>query len=139
MKTEYRLCKGTHMTLSADSPDGAAIQRPEHVDAIFKVLSHRRRRTVLRCLDEDWRDVSELASRVATEEGTACGRSAPTASLLHVQTSLEHQHLPKLAHAGLVRWDRGEGRVTLGPAAEELSPLLEFASRYETVRLGGGR
>lgn len=127
------------MTLSADSPDGAAIQRPEHVDAIFKVLSHRRRRTILRCLDDDWRSVAELAARVAREEGTASGRSAPTGSRLHVQTSLEHQHLPKLTHAGLVQWDRTENQVTLGPAAEELSPLLEFASQFETLRLGGRR
>jgi DNA-binding transcriptional ArsR family regulator len=127
------------MTLSADRPDGARIQRPEHVDAIFKVLSHRRRRTILRCLDDDWQDVSTLAGEVGTAEGTACGRSAPTASRLHVQTSLEHQHLPKLAHAGLVRWDRESERVTLGPVAAELEPLLEFASRFETVQLGGRR
>jgi DNA-binding transcriptional ArsR family regulator len=114
------------MTVSADGIGPDSAHSPERIDTLFRVLSDRRRRIVLRCLDGEGRGVDELARRVAMVEGTASGRSAPDASLHHVRTALEHQHLPKLVHAGLVEWHRTEDRVELTADAAAVRPLLEF-------------
>lgn len=39
--------------------------------------------------------------------------------------SMQHVHLPKLADAGFVDWDRETGAVARGPAFDEVAPLLE--------------
>jgi predicted transcriptional regulator len=119
------------MTASADGSRRGPAHRPERIDTLFRVLSDQRRRIVLRCLEGGSRSITELARRVAAEEGTASGRSAPNASLLHVRTALEHQHLPKLVHTGLVQWDREADDVSLAPGATVVQPLLEFATRAE--------
>lgn len=98
------------------------------MDLLFSVLSHRRRRSVLQCLGEDPTSVEDLARLVAEDEGTASGRSSGAPRSLHVRTSLEHQHLPKLAHAGLVEWDRETETVARTPAAEAVDPLLGFVA-----------
>jgi hypothetical protein len=125
------------MTVSANGSGCDEMYRPEHVDSLFRVLSDHRRRTVLRCLDErDGWELSDLARRVAASEGTAPGSSGsgsgPGGSALHVRTAIEHQHLPKLVHAGLVGWDRETDQVWVAPSATEVSTLLEFANGYES-------
>lgn len=37
---------------------------------------------------------------------------------------MQHLHLPKLADAGVVRWDRENNLVLQGPQFDELEPLL---------------
>lgn len=39
--------------------------------------------------------------------------------------SMHHVHLPKLADAGFVDWDRRTDTVARGPAFDEVAPLLE--------------
>jgi hypothetical protein len=119
------------MTVSADDAEFPTARRPDRLDTLFRLLSHQRRRLVLATLERAGRtEVGDLADRVAAAEGTASVRSTPTASSLHVRTSLEHQHLPKLVHAGLVEWDRSTGEVALDDRAREVGPLMQFAARY---------
>ena len=44
--------------------------------------------------------------------------------------ALEHEHLPKLAEAGYVEWDWETDEVTVGPAFEEVEPLLDLIERH---------
>jgi hypothetical protein len=117
------------MTVSADESSRGPRPSPERVDLLFSVLSHRRRRSILRQLGDDPRPVDELAQRVAADEGAASGRSAGSSQLLHVRTSLEHQHLPKLVHAGLVEWDRANDEVRRTVAADRVDPILASVAR----------
>lgn len=46
------------------------------------------------------------------------------------QIDLHHNHLPKLANAELIRWDRTANEITPGPRFEEIEPLLDLLADY---------
>lgn len=94
-------------------------------DEWFGLLSNGVRRTVLL---ELYRQRS--ASPEAVDE-TSFGDTHGD------ELSLRHVHLPKLAHAGLVTWDRDAGTVSRGPAFDDLRPLL--ASVALLVETDAGR
>jgi len=48
----------------------------------------------------------------------------------HERARLHHIHLPKLADAGLIDWDRRDHLVVRGPAFDEVVPLLEAIADY---------
>lgn len=83
----------------SDGADGSPM------DDILAALASGRRRAVLahlRGLTEPV-EVGDLAAVVAAESGDADPRA--------VRTTLVHRHLPKLAAADLVEWDRDRGVV----------------------------
>lgn len=43
---------------------------------------------------------------------------------------LYHIHLPKLAAAGFIEWDREANKVEKGPQFEEIRPLLELMEEH---------
>jgi hypothetical protein len=45
-------------------------------------------------------------------------------------TSLYHVHLPELAQAGYIEWDRDDGTVRRGPANDEVAPVLELLGEH---------
>jgi hypothetical protein len=110
---------------------------PDRLDTLFDVMSHRRRRTALRYLRDAGGPVAvaELAHHIADREGAASGRSAPMDRYAAILTALEHQHLPKLAHADLVEWDRSADAVVATEEAVRADDLLTFAE--ETAAAGG--
>jgi len=79
-------------------------------DAVLGCLADERRRTVLRVLSENGGSVerSALASKVARAIQTDHNLPALTEK---IEVGLHHNHLPKLAEAGLVSFDRSEGTV----------------------------
>lgn len=85
-----------------------------------ELLASARRRAVLRYLagrPGDLVSVADLADRLASGE--------PTASRREVATSLHHVHLPKLADAGVIRYDPERWRVEYVPH-DDLEDLLAF-------------
>lgn len=75
----------------------------EHAEALFDVLSHRRRRyalSYLRDANGDVATLTELAERVTAREADGRGDRHGTAA-----TALHHVHLPKLVEAGLIDYD----------------------------------
>lgn len=82
------------------------------LSALAALLGNARRRFVLRYLQ--LRDapvtVEELAEAVARWECDDLDEITPHLSEC-ILASLRHVHLPKLADAGLIRYDRADGRV----------------------------
>lgn len=79
----------------------------DSLQSVFEALAARRRRLALSVLVEREPpiDVGTLSQAVAEREGSTPDDRA----VHHVQMSLHHAHLPKLADAGLVEydWERG--------------------------------
>ncbi len=90
--------------------------RVDRPDQLFDALAHPHRRQVLSALLENGGDgpvrLPEDAD-VATDGG-----NDPAIQLYHV-------HLPKLADAGLVRWEPENLEVEPGPALDAARPLLD--------------
>jgi hypothetical protein len=110
---------------------------PDRLDTLFDVMSHRRRRTALRYLRDAGEPVPvlDLARHLADSEGAASGRSAPASRYDAMRTALEHQHLPKLAHADLVEWDRRADVVEATELAARADDIMTYA---EEVARGPG-
>lgn len=101
----------------------------EDVSTAFDLLRDARRRGVLYTLRRNGRtSVEELSRRIAAWEPND-GRTATDPET--VETSLVHAHLPKLADAGVVEFDRERGAVELADSADELDPLLRSTRERE--------
>ena len=81
-------------------------------DVVVEALAHQRRRYILLCLNEEPLALADLAKEVAARE-TDISIDPSTDAVEHVYISLYHHHVPKLADAGLVQYDRGTMMVEL--------------------------
>jgi hypothetical protein len=83
------------------------------VSRLFDVLADERRRTVVAVLLEQTAPITveTLARRVAARDADASPANVPTADVDEVHVSLHHVHLPKMAQAGLLTYDAGDGVV----------------------------
>jgi hypothetical protein len=97
-------------------------------DAIFSMLSNRRRRLVLHHLSrtEDPSSVRELSQQVAMWENDVTMDELTYKQRKRVYTSLHQTHLPKLDDVGVVVYDRDRGTVELTETAGELQPYLNI-------------
>lgn len=103
------------------------------LDVLFDALADRRRRRVLRCLRE-YRTpmaLADLADEVAAREQELPVPEVPPGEAERVYASLSHAHLPKLADANVVEYDRERGSVALSENSERAEPLLECARTDE--------
>lgn len=88
------------------------------INQIFDILSKRRRRLILLMLNnEEVGNETDLMVR-----GESDGEPA--------QTELVHNHLPKLAEAGYIEWNRETGDISKGPHFDEIAPLLELMENH---------
>lgn len=93
----------------------------------YDALSHRRRRSVIRALDETDAPLTlmELATTIAEWDDEA-STGDDSELVRDVYTTLYHAHVPKLADAGFVRYNKDEQKVSLSEAAPvELAEQLE--------------
>ena len=99
-----------------DTTDDGSTPPALDTDAIHELLRNPRRRFVLRSLFRDESvELATLAERLAQEES---GAEAPTdASRRRAFTALASVHVPRLAEAGLVVFDRSDERVSLSDVA----------------------
>jgi hypothetical protein len=110
---------------SADA--AAADARPEAPSRaeLFEVLQNDRRRAVLECLRVDGAaSVTDLAERVAAEEGDTDPEGVPDQCRKSVYVSLYQNHLNRLDETRLVAYDCDDGTVALGACADEALALL---------------
>lgn len=114
---------------SAIEEYGAA-NRPVSLDALFGLLADFRRRTgyLTLCSHGDL-SLPDLADEVAVaERGEALPEIDPDA-VLRVYLSLYHNHVPRLAGAGLVTYDQEDDYVTLTETGRALeSPVRDLCA-----------
>lgn len=111
---------------SVPSPVDAAVPP----DALFDALSHSYRRSTLGLLQQSsTAHVDDVVAHVAATVRTRDDES-PEDVHAHVATAIRHVHLPKLAAADLVAYDRESGAVTATDATDVAEPFLEVVSGY---------
>jgi len=108
------------------SPEGASAGRPPaiSIDRAFELLSREHRRRVLYYLmdNEGAASIDDIAEHAAGASDDAADAAA---------VGLHHTHLPRLADAGVIDYDRDTERVSLAANADRLGPYLELAAREE--------
>lgn len=107
------------------------------LEATLRSLSDRRRRDVLYHLQDcSVVPVESVAEHLVDLERTRTAE-ADTVDKADVLTDLHHRHLPKLAHADLITYDRTGGMVgyDCSATAEE---LLEFTRSVDRPEDGTG-
>ena len=88
------------------------------LDESLVVLSHPYRRRILsRLHEQNPRDEAEFAAEELTDDADENDR---------LLLEIHHRHLPKLAEAGFIDWDREESVITRGPRFDEIVPLIEL-------------
>lgn len=103
-----------------DAPASWDTLRSPAIDRMFTVLSDHHRRLLLLTLRQ--------AETVHETELTV--RGAGDDAKEREQIRLTHNHLPKLADAGYIEWDRETGEISTGPEFEEIEPLLEMMETH---------
>ncbi|WP_338739142.1 DUF7344 domain-containing protein [Haloplanus salilacus] len=109
-------------------PNAVQMESNESTDhEPFATLRNGRRREVIDYLRDrpgpvDLRDLSE---HVAAVENDCDPADVTYDQRKRVQTALYQMHLPKLADAGVVSYDRRAGEVTLVDGAERCLPYLD--------------
>lgn len=95
------------------------------LNAVLRILSDRtRRRLLVAMLERPSRDAV-----VRVPDAVHRGDSP----IDQLEIELAHNHLPALEDAGIVRWKRGAGEVTPGPAFEEIRPVVELLDEHREV------
>ncbi|MDT3434843.1 hypothetical protein [Haloarcula sp. 1CSR25-25] len=96
-------------------------------EAVFEVLSNRRRRYVFHYLKQQDRRVyiRELAEQVAAWENDKAHRDLSSAETKRVKTALHQHHLPKMDDRGFVRYDATRETVELDDSVADLEVYLD--------------
>jgi hypothetical protein len=97
-------------------------------DDCFDLLSNHRRRYALHYLQQngDGATLGELADHVAAWENDVEADAVSYDERKRVYTSLQQVHLPRMDEMDVVEFNDREGRVRIGPAAEDLDVYLEI-------------
>jgi len=94
-------------------------------DALPELLSHGRRRRVLACLRENGAlPLPDLADEIARRERDAPLPRVPETEELRVFLSVSRVHVPKLADADVVSYDRDRGVVALAEDGDVVDSRL---------------
>jgi hypothetical protein len=97
---------------------------------LFDALGHSYRRAVVAAVVAQSPDAVTVDPEAAV---AAASDDAPDA----LGDALYHVHLPKLAAAGYIDWDRDASRVAPGPRFDELQPFVDLLGRHPDVLPGG--
>jgi len=88
------------------------------LDELFDALSHPYRRRILtRLRKRNPREEADFSAAELADDADEIDR---------LVLEIHHQHLPKLAEAGFLDWDREEDVITRGPRFDEIAPLIDL-------------
>lgn len=118
--------------VGTESPDRAREEGLSR-DVVFTMLSNQRRRHVIHHLKRTGESASlrDLSRQVGAWENGVDPDELTYKQRKRVYTSLHQSHLPKLADAGVVDYNRDRGTVELGDAASELDVYMEVVPEGE--------
>lgn len=92
-------------------------------NSTIKAISSRERRTIVTALLDEASPVTErdLVNRLLTERASSVAPRPPTLEIQTVRLDLVHHHLPVLADADLIDWNRDAGTAERGshPALDD--------------------
>ena len=113
------------MTSQTRTPKRTTLESPETSPTqLFAAFAHERRQLALAYLAH--RPAATVLDDMA--EFVALAEGDPTRGRCErIRTDLVHSHLPQLCDAGLVRYDRDTGLVTLVVDRDVVAPYLELA------------
>lgn len=99
------------------------------IDVLIDLLADARRGHVFACLRERSRPiaVSDLAADVAASEAAEPRPESPQETVEAISTSLYHVHLPTLAAAVVVEYDRDHDVVAAPDAGDSTDRIISFA------------
>ena len=98
-------------------PDGAELNR------VFDALRHPHRRRILLALDgHNPRTGDELTREELSDTGEDRNR---------LMTKLVHVHLPKLADAGYITWERDGHVIERGPNYGDIGPVITLLRNHQ--------
>lgn len=87
------------------------VETSSSLSELFEILSHTRRRRILVAVaQQNPQDEDDITSVSVADE-----HEEDDDVLEQLKLQLHHNHLPKLADAGFVDWDRDSGTITRGP------------------------
>lgn len=117
---------------SADRTDFG--RDPDALDTAFAILSNRRRRLVLRRLEEigGESDTSDLAEYVASVENDKPQAALSAQERKRVYVGLYQSHLPKMDEEDVLDVD-DDGTVRFGPRADEVLAFLQGPSEASRI------
>ena len=97
------------------------------LDLIFEVLKNRRRRDVIRYLEEqsERTSLSDLAEHVAALENDTTTQALTSSQRKRVYVGLYQCHLPKMDDMDIVNFNQDRGYVELGANVDQLDPYLD--------------
>ncbi|WP_340102192.1 DUF7344 domain-containing protein [Salinibaculum salinum] len=112
------------MTIKTDDNTAGDIDAEQTVSALFKLLSHHRRRIAVQYLatQAGTTSVSDVADQIALLEGEHTHDRYE-----RICTSLIHIHLPMLADGGAIEYDSDQEVVELRDQAADMLPYLKLA------------
>jgi len=92
--------------------------KTDALDESLDILSHPYRRRILtRLHSRNPRDEDEFFADEFADDAEEIDR---------LKLEIHHRHLPKLAKARFIDWDRDSGVITRGPRFDEIAPLIEL-------------
>lgn len=109
-----------------DEQKGELTDENDRVSELLDVLTKRRRRYAIYCLHtfETPMAVADITDEIVRIEMDTEPTAVPEIRQ-QVYTVLYHKHLPKLAEADIITFDREENLVDFGPDADGLKPYME--------------
>jgi hypothetical protein len=112
------------MPIKTDDNSPESIDAEQTVSAVFRLLSHHRRRIAVQYLatQAGTTPVSDVADQIALLEGEHTRKRYE-----RICTSLVHAHLPMLADAGTIEYDADREVVKLRGQAADILQYLDLA------------
>ena len=102
------------------------------IDEVLECLTSSRRRSILYHMqDNEVEDIDELATQVAAWEDAVAPEKVTADNRKRVETQLVHTHLPKLADAQFVEYDRRSDTVRYREPPRLLYTVLQLLARLE--------
>lgn len=102
------------------------------LDEVLDCLTSSKRRILLYYLqDNDIADVDELVDQVAAREEDVSPEEVTADHRQRVETQLVHTHLPKLADAQFIEYDRRSSTVRYTEPPSLLRTILRLLARVE--------